>query len=238
PAGAILSLADRLDYLTGLATTVGLPTGSSDPFALRRAALGVLAVHRTHPALSGLSLVDALTVAARYQPLDVPPAVINDVAAFLTRRLEQALAEEGRPVEHIRAALVHAERPARTEAILTQLAALAGTPDFDRLVQTMQRARRIVPPDTAPHYDPAALTEPAEIRLHDTLDKTRAALKATTDLDHYTSATADLTYAVAEFFDQVYVMDDNPQRRAARLGLLATITELGEHTLAWEHLHP
>jgi glycyl-tRNA synthetase len=49
PAGAILSLADRIDYLAGLATTVGLPTGSSDPFALRRAALGALAVHRTNP---------------------------------------------------------------------------------------------------------------------------------------------------------------------------------------------
>ncbi|MGH3868876.1 MAG: glycine--tRNA ligase [Pseudonocardiaceae bacterium] len=237
PAGAILSLADRLDYLAGLATTVGLPTGSSDPFALRRAALGVLAVHRTQPALSEMSLVDALTVAARHQPLDVSPAVINDIAAFLTRRLEQSLAEEGRPVEHIRAALVHAERPARTEAILTQLAALAGTPNFDRLVQTMQRARRIVPPGTAPHYDPGVLTEPAEIRLHDTLGKTRAALEGITDLDYYTDATTDLTHAVTEFFDQVYVMDDNPERRATRLGLLAAITELGEHALAWEHLN-
>ncbi|MGH3799662.1 MAG: glycine--tRNA ligase subunit beta [Pseudonocardiaceae bacterium] len=213
------------------------PTGSSDPFALRRAALGAIAVHRTHPALSDLSLVDALMVAARHQPLDVPPVVINDIAAFLTRRLEQALAEEGSPVEHIRAALVHAERPARTETILTQLAALASTPDFDRLVQTMQRARRIVPAGTAPHYDPGALAEPAETRLHDTLGKTRPAVEGITDLDHYTGATTDLTHAVAEFFEQVYVMDDNPERRAARLGLLAAIAELGERTLAWEHLH-
>ncbi len=236
PAGAILSLADRLDYLTGLATTVGLPTGSSDPFALRRAALGVLAVHRTQAALSDLSLADALTVAARHQPLDVPQAVINDIAGFLTRRLEQALTEEGNPVEHIRAALIHAERPARTDATLTQLATLAGTPDFGRLVQTMQRTRRIVPPDTAPHYDPHALAEPAEIRLHDTLGKTRAAVDGITDLDHYTATTTDLTHAVAEFFEQVYVMDDDPERRAARLGLLAAITEVGARTLAWEHL--
>jgi glycyl-tRNA synthetase len=217
--------------------TVGLPTGSSDPFALRRAALGALAVHRTHPTLSELSLVDALTVAARHQPLDVPPTVINNIAAFLTRRLEQTLTEEGQPLKHTRAALVHAEHPARTEAILTQLAALAGTPEFDRLVQTMQRARRIVPPGTAPHYDPGVLTEPAEIRLHDTLGKTRAALEGITDLDHYTSATTDLTHAVTEFFDQIYVMNDNPEHRATRLGLLAAITELGEHTLSWEHLH-
>jgi DALR anticodon binding protein len=93
------------------------------------------------------------------------------------------------------------------------------------------------PPGTAPHYDPGVLAEPAEIRLHDTLGKTRAAVEGTTDLDHYTGATTDLTHAVAEFFNQVYVMDDNPERRAARLGLLAAIAELGEQTLAWEHLH-
>ncbi|MGH3824090.1 MAG: hypothetical protein ACRDRA_14860 [Pseudonocardiaceae bacterium] len=43
--------------------------------------------------------------------------------------------------------------------------------------------------------------------------------------------------AVGEFFEQVYVMDDNPERRDARLGLLASITELGEQTLAWQHLY-
>ena len=133
---------------------------------------------------------------------------------------------------------MHAERPACTDAILTQLAALTGTPEFDRLVQTMQRARRIVPPGTAPHYDPGVLVEPIEIRLHDTLGKTRAAVDGITDLHHYTEATAELTHAVAEFFDQVYVMDNNPERRTTRLGLLATITELGGHTLAWQHLHP
>jgi glycyl-tRNA synthetase len=131
---------------------------------------------------------------------------------------------------HIRAALVHAK------AILTQLAALASTPDFDRLVQTMQRARSIVPRHRL-HYGPGVMDEPAEIRLHDILGKTRPTVEGITDLDHYTGATVDLTQAVAEFFDQVYVMDDNPERRAARLGLLAAITELGEQTLTWAHLH-
>ena len=88
------------------------------------------------------------------------------------------------------------------------------------------------PPPAPPHYDPSALTEPAEIQLHGTLGKTRAALEGITDLDHYTSAVTDLTHAVTEFFDQIYVMDDNPERRTTRLSLLAAITELGEHTLA------
>ncbi|MGH3754404.1 MAG: hypothetical protein ACRDRP_17230 [Pseudonocardiaceae bacterium] len=83
-------------------------------------------------------------------------------------------------------------------------------------------------PGTAIRLRMAAGGSPAEIRLHDTLGKTRTALDGITDLTH----------AVTVFFDQVYVMDDNPERRAARLGLLAVIAQLGEHTLAWEHLHP
>lgn len=59
--GALLALADKLDSLAGLAATVGLPTGSSDPFALRRAALGAIAIHRNTPAFAELSLADALT---------------------------------------------------------------------------------------------------------------------------------------------------------------------------------
>ena len=167
----------------------------------------------------------------------MPPAVLDALAAFLTRRLEQALTDEGRPVKHIRAALGHAARPARTDAILAQLAALAGTPEFDRLVQTMQRVRRIVPPGTAPYYDPGVLVEPAEIRLHETLGTIRFAVEGITDLARYTDATTELAHAVSEFFDKVYVMDGHPQRRATRRGLLAAITEFGEQTLAWEHLH-
>ncbi len=70
--GAVLSLADRLDLVAGLAATVGLPTGSSDPFAVRRAVLGLLAVHRT--GLVPVSLTDALASAAALQPVDVSDA--------------------------------------------------------------------------------------------------------------------------------------------------------------------
>src|SRR6185436_13688025 len=74
--GALLSLSDRLDLVAGLAATVGLPTGSSDPFAVRRAVLGLLAVHRAHPALAALSLTGALRAAAARQPVPVSGEVL------------------------------------------------------------------------------------------------------------------------------------------------------------------
>uniref|UniRef100_UPI000E3D3D21 glycine--tRNA ligase subunit beta n=1 Tax=Allorhizocola rhizosphaerae TaxID=1872709 RepID=UPI000E3D3D21 len=71
PRGALVALADRLDSLTGLAVTVGLPSGRGDPFGLRRAALGAIAIHRDTPAFARLSLAHALSVAAACQPVEV-----------------------------------------------------------------------------------------------------------------------------------------------------------------------
>jgi glycyl-tRNA synthetase len=191
--GALLSLADRLDLVAGLAATVGLPTGSSDPFAVRRAVLGLLAVHRTQPALAPLSLRDGLARAAARQPVDVPAAVVDEAAGFLARRLEQVLIEEGHPVDRVRA---------------------------------------VVPDGTPPGYDPGVLTEPAERALHEAV----AAARPAGDLPAFTRAASALVEPVRRFFDEVFVMADDPAVRAARLGLLATVRDLGAGLLDWAEL--
>jgi glycyl-tRNA synthetase len=235
--GALLSLADRLDLLAGLAATVGLPTGSSDPFAVRRAALGLLAVHREHPQLAAISLRDALGQAAALQPVDVPPAVVADAAEFLARRLEQALAEEGQPVDWVRAVLPHADRPSVADRLLYELAQLVGDETFQGVAAAIQRARRIVPPGTAAGYDPAVLTEPAELALHDAVTRVAAALAgASPDLVHFTEVAGHVVRPVETFFDEIFVMADDPAVRAARLGLLATVQNLGAGLLDWPQL--
>jgi glycyl-tRNA synthetase len=234
--GALLSLADRLDYLCGLAATVGLPTGSSDQYALRRAALGAQAVQRGCPVAGPLSLVDGLRLAAAGQPVPVADEVIAGTAEFLTRRLEQTLAEEGVPINHLRAVLGHADRPSTVDALLAELTELGERPDFQRVVVTMQRSRRIVPPDTAPTYDRSQLREPAEFALADTLERTRSTVEGVTDLAGFTARTTDLAAAVDRFFEDVYVMADDAGLRAARLGLLAAVSDLGAPVLAWDQL--
>jgi glycyl-tRNA synthetase len=231
--GALLSLADRLDLVAGLAATVGLPTGSSDPFAVRRAVLGLLAVHRTQPALSALSLRAGLARAAARQPVPVSEQVVDDAAEFLARRLEQVLTEEGHPVDRVRAVLVHADRPSVVDTFLAQLDTLAGDPAFAAVAGMLARARRIVPAGTPAGYDPAVLTEPAEIALHEVL----AAVRPAGDLAGLTEAAGALVEPVQRFFDEVFVMADDPAVRAARLGLLASVGELGAGLLDWTQLH-
>jgi glycyl-tRNA synthetase len=236
PAGAILSLADRLDYLCGLAATVGLPTGSSDQYALRRAALGLQAVHRATPVLSGLSLADGLRIAAATQPVDVPESVLDGIVEFLGRRLEQTLSEEGVPVDRARAVMLHADRPALVDALLRRLRQVEDDDDFRRLVETMQRVRRIVPAGTAASYPAEVLREPAEVRVHEELKAVVAALGDVTDLATFARETRELNAAVGTFFEEVFVMAEEPGVRAARLGLLAAVADLGTPALSWEHL--
>jgi glycyl-tRNA synthetase len=230
--GALLSVADRLDLVAGLAATVGLPTGSSDPFAVRRAVLGLIAVHRATPQLASLSLTAALARAAERQPVDVPDGVLTDVAEFLAKRLEQVLTEEGRPVDRVRAVLPHADRPAVADLLLDQLDTLAGDPVFAAVAEAIARARRIVPAGTPAGYDPAALKEPAEVALHEAV----AAVGPADDLVAFTRAAEPLVGPVNRFFDEVFVMADDPAVRAARLGLLATVGELGADLLDWPQL--
>jgi glycyl-tRNA synthetase len=230
--GALLSLADRLDLVTGLAATVGLPTGSSDPFAVRRAVLGMLAVHRAHPSLAPLSLADALEAAAGLQPVKV--TVLDEIREFLTRRLEQILLDEGNPVDRVRAVLPHAVRPPVADRLLGQLASLSTDPDFTAVAAAIQRARRIVPPGTPAAYDPGMLTEPAEVALHEAVSAVPAVLDP--DLVAFTAATGPLVGPVTRFFDEVFVMADDPAVRAARLGLLAAVRDLGAGLLDWPAL--
>jgi glycyl-tRNA synthetase len=232
--GALLSLADRLDLVTGLAATVGLPTGSSDPFAVRRAVLGLLAVHRAHPALASLSLRSALAAAATRQPVPVGDAVVLACADFLAKRLEQALVEEGYPIDRVRAVLPHADRPSVVVYLLDQLGEVAGDPGFVAVAEAIQRCRRIVPDDVAAGYDPGVLKEPAEIALHEALAGVR--LPAEPDLFEFTGAVSRLAAPLSTFFDDVFVMADDPAVRAARLGLLATVRDLGAGLLDWSAL--
>jgi glycyl-tRNA synthetase len=232
--GALLSLADRLDLVAGLAATVGLPTGSSDPFAVRRAVLGLLAVHREHPALAALSLTTALTAAADRQPVEVGDRVRADAAAFMAARLEQVLIEEGQPVDWVRAALVQADRPSAVDRVLYELSTLVGDETFEAVAAAIQRARRIVPAGTPATYDPALLKEPAEIALHEAVQEVRAARWS--DLTRFTQAASRIVEPVNRFFDDIYVMADDPALRAARLGLLATVRDLADDLLDWTQL--
>ncbi|WP_253885983.1 glycine--tRNA ligase [Actinokineospora diospyrosa] len=235
--GAVLALADRFDLLAGLFAVGAKPTGSSDPFGLRRAGAGVVAILRAFPRLRALTVPFGLSTAAervRAQGIEVDDAVLAEVAEFVKRRYEQVLLDGGTPHEQVAAVLPLADAPAVADGTLSELGGLLADPGFAGLVAALQRVRRIVPADTGPGYDPAALVEPAEVELHQVFEKARAG--GGVGLAGFTASANALTEPINTFFDAVLVMAPEPQVRAARLGLLAEIRDWAAPVLDWQAL--
>ncbi|TDV46113.1 glycine--tRNA ligase [Actinophytocola oryzae] len=236
--GAVLALADRFDMLVGLFAVGAAPTGSSDPFGLRRAAAGVLTILRAHPALEGITLPKGLAAAAaqvRTQGIEVPDKTLAEVADFVTRRYEQQLLDAGHDHRHVAAVLPLAEAPAAAEATLREIEQRVGDKDFAALVAALQRVRRIVPADTEAVYHPEKLTEPSEAALHAELTRVKDELR-NRSLADFVLAVAPLTDPINKFFDDILVMAEDKELRAARLGLLATIRDLAAPVLDWQAL--
>jgi glycyl-tRNA synthetase beta chain len=196
PAGAVLSIADKADTLA-VAFGRGLePTGSRDPFGLRRAAAGMVAI-----ALERGYVLD-------------PHALVGEPATeFLLDRLEPLLLDEGVAVEEVRAARGSgALEPVAVAALARALHAFAG-PDRDVVRDAHGRCVRIAastPPGTV---DPALLTDPAERDLAAALDHPPATL----------DEAAELAPRVTRFFDDVLVMAPDEAVRGNRLTLVANV---------------
>jgi glycyl-tRNA synthetase len=234
--GALLSLADRFDLLAGLFGIGANPTGSSDPFGLRRAALGAVSVLRAFPELKDITLTKALSLAAQEvgaQGLEVSAEALEVAREFTVRRYEQQLLDAGHDHRFVNAVLPLADAPAVADTTLAELTGLAGDADFAGLVAALQRVRRIVPADTVGEYDPQVLVEPAEVALHKALADVSAGV---TGLAAFVAAASGLTGPVNTFFDEVLVMAEDPDVKRARLGLLAAIRDLAAPVLDWQAL--
>jgi glycyl-tRNA synthetase len=235
--GALLSLADRFDLLAGLFAIGAVPTGSSDPFGLRRAALGVLGVLRGDERLGRITVSDGVRLAAAEQPVPTAEEHVLAVVEFVVSRYEQQLLDAGHDPRRVRAVLRFAASPARSDDRLRELDRCADAPSFQRLAESLQRATRIVPAETAPAYDVAGLAEPAELALHQTVTEVRSKLAdGSGGLVDFIAAAGTLVPAVDEFFDDVLVMVEDPAVRANRLGLLAAVADLGTDVLDWAAL--
>jgi len=233
--GAVLALADRLDLLAGLFAIGAEPTGSSDPFGLRRAAAGLLAILRAHPGLGKLTIDAGVAIAAARQPVPADRQLPGTVLEFVGRRFDQLMLDEGHPAASIRAVRSLVSTPVRAEQTLEQLAGLLQAPAGRELVAAIQRVRRIIPPGTAPGFDPGLFNSPAEHSLLAAMDKTREATGQDASLGQFAAA-ATITGPINDLFDQVLVMADDPAVRANRLGLLASVYQLAARYLDWEQL--
>ncbi len=227
PVAIAVALADKLDLLAGFFAIGERPTGSGDPYALRRAALGVIRIVRDNGLR--LSLDDLIAAAAEGQPEPVPAADLRD---FIIERLRVLLRAEG--ARHDVLAAIFSAAPdedlvrllARTHA----LSALLGTAEGRDLLAGHRRAANILRTEEkkdGPFNQPvdAALLEMvAERRLADALGEAARAVETaltTEDFPTAMTALARIRAPLDEFFDEVKVnVDDNVALRRNRLFLL------------------
>jgi glycyl-tRNA synthetase beta chain len=232
-AGRLLALADRIDLLIAALSLGHAPTGSSDPFGLRRAAAGVTALlAEMPPSLAPAALVEDGLAAFReeeyYRASSPRPGaeVAAGVLALLTARLEAQLLAEG--VRRDLADAVLNGRPGSVPSLLGRarfLRSRLSDPSWEPVSQSATRIRNILrPTDGAPEeLDPARLEQPEEQALHAAVEAAAPELDRALAALNWEAAWARwaaLAPAITTFFDEVLVNAPDPELAAARRGLL------------------
>ncbi len=226
--GTLLALADRFDSLAGLFAAGLAPTGSADPFALRRAALGIVQIVLDQAI--DLDLYDAVERGAAAQPIPVSEAVQDDVVSFITGRLDVLLHEQGWPHDVIAAVLAEqGANPARALQGVTELAAWVRREDWPLILDNYARCVRITrdEPDVYA-VDPAAFEDDAEHALFDAYRAASGQLDAQSNVHDFLAAFEPVVPVIQHFFEAVLVNAEDDKVRRNRLGLLQLIAALAE----------
>ena len=229
PVAVAVALADKLDQLAAFFAVGEVPTGSGDPYALRRAALGVIRIVRENRLRLPLRAV--FDAAGHGLPAPVPA---DALLAFIADRLRVQSRAEG--ARHDVLAAVFAAGAddditrllARTDAV----AAFLATPDGANLLTASRRAAnilRIEDKRDGPHAgppDPALLQQAEEQALSAALDAAEPAVETNIAAERYAdamTALAALRQTLDAFFDKVTVNAPDPALRRNRLRLLARV---------------
>ncbi len=231
PAGAALALADRLDTLVGGFSAGLAPSGTKDPFGLRRAAFGALRIAAEWA--PKLDLAPLLDIAAAGYPDELRATdALSAVGDFLRERLRSLILDQGRRADVAQAVLVVAPlAPGEVLLRAQALSAFGNSEHAPALAAANKRIANLLRQATAAPTTaaPAPLTAEdagAETALAAALENTLPGLDsalAEHDFSRALTLLADLRAPVDRFFDEVLVMDPDPALRERRLGLLARL---------------
>ena len=234
---AAVSLADKLHTVTSMFAAGERPTGSRDPYGLRRAAQGIVRILVDLPELTGLdlrlTLADVVSEPSQ-QAASLGQAPDEAFWSFMTDRVRFVLEQRGYDSRNVRA-VTHGDPAAVSPLVakrkLETLPEFTESEDFKQLAGLFKRVRNI-----AKNLDVAApelggqLTEPAELALATEIERiTPVVGKAVLTGTGYRQAFAEAAKAgpaVAKFFDDVMVMAEDAKLRDARLRLLRRLEGL------------
>ncbi len=240
--GAVLSLADKADSIAGMFALGMVPSGSKDPFALRRQANGIvkiLAEQNLSISFTGL-LQDALhgyqesEAAAKFSLAG--EAFKQAIGTFFRERLEFYLRDvKGLAYDVVNATLAAgADDVVDTMARATAVSSVRPSPDFESISTSFKRMKNILRQAAeanrgiARPFNPSSLKEQPEKTLAAEIPKVAATVNTLRTARHYEQALLEISRLrpfIDTFFDKVMVMVEDEELRAHRLGLLQTLVD-------------
>ncbi|MBO6782255.1 MAG: glycine--tRNA ligase subunit beta [Alphaproteobacteria bacterium] len=237
PVSVAVALADKLDTLTGFWSIDDKPTGSKDPFALRRAALGVIRLILENELR--LDLREAVRFSAKLHSTE-GDALVEDLIRFFADRLKVYLRDQGARHDRIDSVLGD-KMPGELMSVVQRVAAVGeflDSEDGANLLTAYRRAANIVRAESkkdagefrgADYVNEEALQDPAETLLVSKLaavESDAATALEEEAFDRAMHALADLRAPLDAFFDEVTVNVDDSAARGNRLRLLARVQEV------------
>jgi glycyl-tRNA synthetase beta chain len=234
--GKVVALADRFDTLTGIFASGLKPSGNKDPYALRRAALGLIRILLDGDLDLELDKGLAIAALALQEKLAVTPQVLLEVRQFILERLKHYLREQGYDTGLVNAAL---DAPLSTlPDLVARLDALKDFMQHDvasNLVEANKRignilrksgqgVRNTIKEDIMVIEEERLLFKEIK-RIHNDL----SLLYKNSDYASALTLLAGLSSVIDAYFDKVMVMDDDPEIRGNRLTLLAELKSMFDH---------
>jgi glycyl-tRNA synthetase len=224
--GLAVGLADRLDTLAGLFAAGLAPSGNKDPFAQRRAALGL--VQNLIAWDLSFDLRAALQAAAERLPISASPESQAACLEFIVKRLRHPLLEQGWHYDVVDAVLAaQGENPARAALAVKELSAWVARPDWHTILPAYSRCVRITR-DFSEEFvlTPENLVEPAEQELYKALLSAEETARKPGSVDDFLNIFLPMIPAINRFFDDVLVMAEDQQLQTNRLALLQRLAAL------------
>jgi len=227
--GLAVGLADRLDTLSGLFAADMAPTGGRDPFAQRRAALGL--VQALIAQNVSFDLRKGLEAAALLLPIPMEAENLVACQQFVIERLRNLLLETGYHYDVVDAVVAaRGYNPARANQSVMQLSAWVTRPDWHSILPAYARCVRITRDfKEIFEVEPQNFAEKAEESLFAALLQAERSmhLARVRSVDSFLTAFLPMIPEVNRFFDEVLVMAEDPILQKNRLALLQRIVALG-----------
>jgi len=237
PIGICLALADRLDTLVGIFAIDQAPTGSKDPFSLRRSAIGILRiliekqlpinlVALVEQAIKGYSTSEGSKIAKMGD-------TFTQVMAFLNSRYRAMYTEQGVSVDTIQAVqAINPHMPLDFDQRIRAVQTFSELPQAEKLADSNKRVANILAKSevsVADTVDEALLSEPAEQALYQAVQQAQTAVKPLLETADYTQVLqtlVSLDAPLTQFFADVMVNSEDAALKNNRLALLKQVRAL------------